>query len=232
MEKYKDILNSYNIICDDSILSKLKDFYNLLIEENKKYNLTRITDETDFIYKHFIDSILPIQNIKLYGTVCDMGAGAGFPSIPLALFNPDINFVLIDSVLKKVQFLNIVKEKLNLKNITVYHTRIEDIKKLNLKFDFILARALASINTLLEYSMPFLKKNCYLLAYSTKTYKEELKNAENAFKILNAVFENFVNYKFFYNNELYDRNLLIIKKIKETPNIFPRNKNLARLKPL
>ena len=150
MEELKSYLDSQKIEYNSQILEKFELFYNLLIEWNNKFNLTAITDKKDVEIKHFIDSITAYPYIKDNSYICDIGAGAGFPSIPLAILKPNCKFILIDSLNKRINFLNEVCSQLKLDNCTCIHTRVEDFALKNKEtFDITLARAVAPLNILL-----------------------------------------------------------------------------------
>jgi len=225
----REKLEALKLLNIDDKLNKFKLFYNLTIETNKKFNLTTIISINDFETKHFIDSL---ESFKfLNGEILDIGAGAGFPSIPLAIVREDLNFTLVESVGKKANFLIEVKEKLALNNIEIKKNRIEEFKK-DKRYDTIVARAVAPLNTLLEYSLPFLKLDGNLIAYKGENYNEELKEAQNALTILGGELEKIYNYNLNINKETQKRSLIIIKKTKETNPKYPRKGNKARLKPL
>ena len=200
-------------------MEKLKQFYNYLIEENKKQNLTRITDWDDFFEKHYLDSIEAEQFIEKNANVLDVGVGAGFPSIPLKLVRDDLNILMLDSLKKRCEYLERVIELLELKRIMALHTRIEDFSAKEV-FDVVVSRAVAPLPTLLEYLAPFAKIGGLVICY-----KSENERAENAEKILGLEIEKVHQYK-------DNRFLLIYRKTKETPSFYPRAKNLPRLKPL
>jgi len=161
----------------------------------------------------------------------DVGVGAGFPSVPLAIVLKDINFTLVETIGKKVSFLNNIKEKLQLKNIDIKKTRIEDLDK-SFKFDFCVSRAVASLSTLLEYTLPFVKKDGFVICYKSANYLQELELSKNALEILGGTLEKIENYKLELNDEVMDRYLVVIKKTSETPDKYPRNGNKPRLKAL
>ena len=170
----------------DDAMQKLKKYYELLIEWNKKINLTAITNEEDVYLKHFYDSLTLIKVIDLNKeeTLCDIGTGAGFPGIVLKIFYPHLKLTLIDALNKRINFLNKVCEELNLKDVTLIHARAEEYAKTNRdKFDVVTARAVAPLNILLEYSLPILKKDKYFIALKGN---ENTKESLNALKILNS----------------------------------------------
>jgi len=157
MEILKQIFDKHNIKCSEKQLKQFEIYFNYLVEENSKYNLTAITEKIDVFYKHFLDSILPYQIFKENSKVIDVGTGAGFPCIPLAILRNDLEFVSIDSVEKKVNFVKNLVDKLQLKNVQVIHTRCEDLAKMpeyRETFDYSIARAVAPLSSLLEYCIP------------------------------------------------------------------------------
>lgn len=230
MNNLKNYLNQLKIENIDLIIDKFKLYYNLLIEWNNKINLTSITEKEDVEIKHFIDSLTSYNLIEDNSLICDIGAGAGFPSIPLAIVKPNCKFVLIDSLNKRINFLNELINKLNLKNCVCIHSRIEDYARKNLnKFDYCIARAVAALPTLLEYTIPLLKIKGSLIAYKGSNYQEEIDISNNALNKLNS--------KIVAKNELTlpnndKRCLLQIIKNNNCLNIYPRSGNKPRLNPL
>ena len=155
-----DIFNKYNFKIDKKQAEKFELFYQFLIKENEKYNLTAITDKKEVIFKHFLDSVLAEKNISKNAKIIDVGSGAGFPAIPLKILRSDLEIVMLDSLNKRVNFLNEAIKILDLKNISAVHGRAEDFIKNNReKFDYATARAVAPLNTLLEYLLPYVKVN-------------------------------------------------------------------------
>lgn len=230
MEELKKYLESLKIQNIDKILNKFSIYYDLLIEWNNKFNLTSITDKKDVEIKHFIDSISSYNYINNNSLICDIGAGAGFPSIPLAILKNDSHFVLVDSLNKRVNFLNEVINKLELKNCECIHARVEDfaIKNKN-RFDYTIARAVAPLNILLEYTIPLLKINGKLIAYKGSNIDEEINEAKNAFNLLNSKISN----KYILSLPNGDfRCLLEVIKTNNCLNKYPRSGNKPRTNPL
>ncbi len=230
-ELLKNLFNKYNIECDDDKLNQLEMFYQMVIEKNQVMNLTNIIEEKEFAIKNILDSVLPINTIKENATLIDVGAGAGFPSIPLKILRPDLKITMIDSLKKRVEFLKNAIQILKLKNIQVIHTRAEDYAKLKREqFDVCVARAVARLNTLLEYCLPFVNKNGIMIAYKSLKADEELEEAKNALNILGG---KVINLQSIFVKEIESMRVnIIIKKEKQTPLLYPRNKNLAKLKPI
>ena len=224
----KDLFEKYNIKLTDKQLQKLQIFYSDVIEKNKVLNLTAITEERDFYIKHYIDSLLPAKYLQ--GKVLDIGTGAGFPGIPLKIFNENLNLYLLDSLNKRLVFLNEEIERLYLNNIFTIHARCEDYAKTKEResFDYVVSRAVAKLNTLCEYALPFLKIGGVFVAYKSGEVSEELENSKNAIKILGGELLEIKNFNIEDNN----RTLIFIKKIKNTPNKYPRGQNKPKTSPI
>lgn len=228
MEKIK-LFEKYNLNLTEEKLNKLNIFYSELIFYNNSFNLTAITEENEVFIKHFLDSIFPQFLIEKNSSVIDIGAGAGFPSLPLKIYRPDLSVTMIDSLNKRVNFLNDVIKKLELENISAFHARAEDFAKTSREsFDYAVVRAVAKIPTLIEYAFPLLKVGGKLLCYKGGDVEEELKQSENALKILGGVVERVEK----FNLEGNSRTIVLIKKLEHTPSKYPRSKNLPKLKPL
>ena len=228
MEKIK-LFEKYNLNLTEEKLNKLNIFYSELIFYNNTFNLTAITEENEVFIKHFLDSIFPEFLIEKNSSVIDIGAGAGFPSIPLKIYRPDLNVTMIDSLNKRVNFLNEIIKKLELENISAFHARAEDFAKTSREsFDYAVVRAVAKIPTLIEYAFPLLKVGGRLLCYKGGDVEEELNQSENALKILGGVVERVEK----FNLEGNSRTIVLIKKLEHTPSKYPRSKNLPKLKPL
>ena len=202
-------------------------YYNLLIEWNQKFNLTSITQKDQVELLHFKDSILPQDLIKQNATVLDIGSGAGFPSVPLKIVREDLDITMVDSLNKRIAFLNEVIEKLRLTDIIALHKRAEELDK-NIKYDVVTARAVAPLRVLCEYCIPFVKIGGIMLAYKSDEVEQELKEAQNAIEILGGKLESVQKRKL----DDIVRSFVIIKKIKPTPSAYPRGGNKPRIKPL
>ena len=227
----KERFSAYNIELTKEQTVMFEKYYNLLIEWNNKFNLTSITDMQEVIEKHFVDSVLPYNLLPQNAKAIDIGAGAGFPSIPLKIVRPDISFLLIDSVNKKITFINEVINKLDLQNVVALHTRIEDLASnpaYRETFDICVSRAVARLNTLAEYSLPFIKIGGSMVAYKSRQIKDEVLEAQKAITLLGGEIKDIsIN-----NLENGERNVLIVEKINNTPDKYPRDKNLPRTKPI
>lgn len=231
MKNLKKIFEKYNISVTQKQESQFDDYFTSLIETNKFLNLTAITEENDVLIKHFLDSVLPEKYISANSTVVDIGSGAGFPAIPLKIIRPDLEICMVDSLNKRVNFLNQTISNLSLENTSAVHSRAEDFAKNNReKYDVAVARAVANLNTLAEYLLPLVKIGGSAIIYKSAKLDEELKNAQNAIKILGGEIETVVHYNI--EEENLERNVLIIKKISNTPNKYPRSKNAPKTNPL
>ena len=230
-EKLKKIFEKYKILLNENQLLQFEKYYQFLVEENKKYNLTSITDEEDVVFKHFLDSVLPEKYITSNASCIDVGTGAGFPAIPLKIVRPDLFVCMVDSLQKRVNFLNQTINMLGLKNIEAHHARAEDFAVKNReKFDFALSRAVAQVPTLSEYLLPFVKIGGKVIMYKSQKVEEELCSGEKAIKVLGGKVEDFIKMRI---DEIdAERNFIVIKKVQNTPQKYPRGKNLPKTKPI
>lgn len=223
---------------------KFQTYYELLTEWNQKINLTAITEYEEVVRKHFIDSALLLRCEKFTGRkgkrVLDVGTGAGFPGIVLSILCPEASFVLLDSLKKRVDFLNLVIEKLQLKNVQVFHGRAEDFgrqKDFRNQFDFVVSRAVAELPLLLEYCIPFVRKDGYFISYKGRKYKKEMEMADNALEKLSCHFENEEIFslngeRLFQDDEQDKRVLLFIQNEKDTDSKYPRRAGKPKKNPL
>ena len=221
-EEFIEKLKELNIILTQVQLNQLEKYYELLIEWNKKINLTRIVEKKDVYLKHFYDSITLIKAIDLTKEqeLCDIGTGAGFPGIVLKIVFPHLNITLVDALNKRIEFLKLVIKELNLKSINAIHERAEIFIRQNKnKFDIITCRAVAKLNIISEICIPGLKINGYFIPMKAQI-DEEIKDIKFLDK-LNSKLENIVSFKLPYENSI--RNLVVIKKISSTNDMYPRN---------
>lgn len=232
----KQLFLNYGIDISDEEIEKFNSFYRLLIEWNKKMNLTAITDYTEVIKKHFLDSCLIFRKFNrnmFYGKmIIDVGTGAGFPGIPLAIMLPDTKFVLMDSLNKRIEFLDKVVSELELSNVSLIHSRAEKLGKNEIyreNFDYCISRAVAGLPILLEYCSPFIKVDGKLLLYKSIRVDDEINDAQNALDLLNCIVED--DY-ILVQEEEYSRNLLIISKTELTPIKYPRKPGKVKKSPL
>ena len=186
--RFIEELNKLGINLSDTQLNQLDKYYNLLVKYNKVMNLTGITEHNEVYLKHFYDSITIIKTIDLnsVNSLCDIGTGAGFPGLVLKIVFPNLTVTLLDSLNKRINFLNTVIKELNLKNIEAIHARAEEYATVNRnKFDVTTSRAVAHLSNLLEYAIPMTKENGYFIALKGNL-EEELNEASNAIKVLNV----------------------------------------------
>ena len=224
-------LNKINIFPNENQLNKLSKYYELIVEYNKNMNLTGITDKEQVYLKHFYESLTLTKIIDLSKeeTLCDIGSGAGFPGIVIKILFPNLKITLIDSLNKRINFLNIVIKELDLKNCEAIHYRIEEYGKINReKFDIVTARAVANINQLLEYSIPLLKVNKYFIAMKGKI--DPIEDYKGALKKLSCNIKKIIEFKLPYENS--DRSLICFKKVSKTSKMFPRKFAEIKNKPL
>ncbi len=221
-----------NIKLTDDMLDKFYAYFQLLVEWNEKINLTAITQINDVYVKHFADSIYGAKFLEKNSTLCDIGTGAGFPALVLKIVRPDLCVTLVDALDKRIKFLNAVIEILKLDNITTLHFRAEDKafkdEYLNY-FDTVTARAVASMPTLSEYCLPFVKVGGKFVAYKSDKIDDELNASKNAFAVLGG---KFVKNHLYNLDENTTRVLVEVRKTKKTDSKFPRDKNRPKTKPL
>ncbi len=239
MEKSKfidDLINKAKQISVEITEKEANMFYEydkLLLDWNEKINLTAITDEREIILKHFIDSLTINRYIENADNVMDIGTGAGFPGVPLKIVNENKRFILVDALNKRVNFLEEIKKVLNLKNLDLIHSRSEDLAK-NLMYreniDVVTSRAVANLRVLVEYMLPFIKLNGLCICMKGPNSKEEIIEAENAIKILGGKIENID--KIILPESEIERNIIIIRKVSNTPNKYPRKAGTASKQPL
>ena len=208
-------------------------YMDLLIEWNQKINLTAITEPKEIILKHFIDSLSISKYIEKNMTLVDVGTGAGFPGIPLLIYRDDIKVTLVDSLNKRLIFLNEVINQLELDNVEIIHSRVEDFgknKKYREKFDIATARAVANLAVLSEYLIPLVKIGGKCICMKGNTIDEEAKKSEKAFNILGA--KNSKIEKIQLPNSDIERNIVILDKIKSTSVKYPRKAGMPTKEPL
>ncbi|MFA6860353.1 MAG: 16S rRNA (guanine(527)-N(7))-methyltransferase RsmG [Clostridia bacterium] len=233
IEKLLKIFASYNIGLTQEQAKLFEKYFKLLISWNEKFNLTAITDEDEVIVKHFLDSVLLAEFIPKNASVVDVGSGAGFPGIPLKILRDDINLVMIDSLQKRVGFLEEMIKELNLNNSSAIHTRGEDFASPNQnreKFDVCVSRAVARLATLSEVCLPLVKVGGLFVPSKSAECKEEVEEAKKAISILGGEFQKTIEIHIVENGS--QRSFPIIKKIKPTQAKYPRGKNLPKTNPL
>ena len=209
------------------------DYMNLLIEWNEKINLTAITDPEEIILKHFIDSITILKELEDNSKVVDVGTGAGFPGIPLSIMNPSLKITLVDSLNKRLIFLQEVVDKLNLKNVEIVHARAEEFgqnKKYREKFDISTSRAVANLSTLSEYLIPLVKVDGKVISMKASQAQEEINDAQKAIEVLGGKIEKIDEFNLPQSD--IGRTVIIIKKEKQTPNKYPRKPGTPSKEPI
>ena len=227
----RDINKIYNTEILGEKRQKLEAFRALLLEYNQRYNLTTILEEKEVYYKHFLDSAAGVDLFTQNATVAEIGSGAGFPSIVLKILRDDLSFDLFESVGKKCEFLKVVVDKLDLSNVRVHNIRAEDAAKAEYreKFDYVTARAVARMNTLCEYCLPFVKVGGKFIAYKSGDVTE-IEEAQNAYKILGGKLVEV--YPYALPEDFGNRVLAVVQKVKNTPAKYPRGQGKERKMPL
>ena len=231
--KLKDAGRKINIDISDKESKSFFDFMNLLIEWNEKMNLTAITEPNDVILKHFIDSITIDKHINRNSSVIDVGTGAGFPGIPLSIVRNDLKITLMDSLNKRINFLNEVIKDINLENVNTIHSRAEELgrdKNFREKFDVATSRAVAPLNVLLEYMLPFIKVGGCCICMKGANVDEEIENSKNALKVLNGKIEKIEKFELPEIDNV--RNIIIIRKTGNIPGKYPRKPGTPSKEPL
>ncbi|WP_353893288.1 16S rRNA (guanine(527)-N(7))-methyltransferase RsmG [Proteinivorax hydrogeniformans] len=216
---------------DTDQVEKLKKYKELLLAWNEKMNLTAIVDEQAIIVKHFIDSMLP-ASLFTEGKVIDVGTGAGFPIVPLKILKPELDVWGLDALNKRITFLEEVREELGIE-LNLIHGRAEEYAKKDVSretFEFATSRAVAPLNILAEYNLPFLKVGGNFVAYKGSNYKEEISDGESALKVLGGEIEDVFQYKLPVTEE--QRFAIIIKKVFKTPAKYPRKPGIPKKRPL
>lgn len=238
-EFLKNRMKNIGIEIDDEQTDKFLLFYDILLEWNKVMNLTAITDYKDVVDKHFVDSVSLIKTIdKEYlksGNVylIDIGTGAGFPGIPLKIIFPELNITLLDSLNKRIKFLNEVIKKIGLESIKTIHGRAEDFarqKEHREQYDLCISRAVANLAVLSEYSLPYVRRTGYFISYKSGDIENEVKESEKAVKILGGKVEDIV--KFSLPGTDIQRSFVKINKINNTEKKYPRKAGIPSKEPL
>ena len=233
--QFEKDLEVLGIKLNEKQIKQFLTYYEMLVEWNSFMNLTAITEFEDVMKKHFIDSISLIKayDISKPVNVIDVGTGAGFPGLALKIAYPNLKITLLDSLNKRIQFLNEVIQKLQLEEITTIHGRAEDYSKkeeYREKFDLCVSRAVANLSTLSEYCLPYVKKDGYFISYKSEKVSEEIIIAEHAIKILGGIIDRQIEF-YLPESDIY-RNLFVIKKVENTPKKYPRKAGLPSKEPL
>ena len=231
--KFRNSMKSIGIELTDSQLNAFETYYDMLIDRNKVMNLTAITEFDEVMDKHFLDSVYLFRSIKLEAdyNLIDIGTGAGFPGIPLKIVFPELKITLLDSLNKRVGFLNDLIEELNLNNIEAIHGRAEDIarnKAYRASYDIAVSRAVANLSTLSEYCLPFVKIGGKFVSYKSGDCADEVDNAKAAIHLLGGKINKIDEFSYSNNS----RSFIVIDKVMNTSSKYPRKAGLPSKKPL
>lgn len=240
---FTESLTSLGISLNDNQIQQFNKYYEMLIEKNKVMNLTAITEYEDVVIKHFADS-LSIVNVDIFKKklstggqknvkVIDMGTGAGFPGIPLKIAFPELEITLMDSLNKRIVFLNDVIKELGLTKITAIHGRAEEAarkEEYREQYDFAVSRAVAKLNSLSEFCLPFVKKDGYFIPYKSGDIADEMEVGLKAVTTLGGKVEDTINFTLPHSD--FNRSLIVIHKVKNTPPAYPRGGGKVLSKPL
>lgn len=231
----KTAADEVNIEFNEDMYNKFIKYMRLVQEWNQKINLTAITEDEDFIKKHFIDCIKAFKSPELKNakTVIDVGTGAGFPGMPIAILREDIEVTLLDSLNKRINFLDLVVRELGLKNVTTIHSRAEDgarNKNLRESFDIATSRAVANMAVLSEFCLPYVKISGYFVALKGPAIEEELESSKKALNVLGGKLLR-VDETIIEDTDL-NHNIVVVEKIKECPKTYPRKAGTVTKKPI
>ena len=236
MKDIRHYCSEMNMPLTDQQYQQFDTYRDMVIEKNKVMNLTAITDPEEFALKHFADSLslLTVSDLITEGaSVIDVGTGAGFPSVPIKIARPDIKLTLLDSLAKRIRFLDEVIEKVKLDAVTTIHSRAEEGSRnpqLRDSFDIALSRAVANLSTLTEYCLPYVKVGGYFISYKSDEVDEELASSRHAISVLGGKLEDTISLTLADSD--INRRFIIIKKIKPTPRAYPRKPGTAKREPL
>ena len=229
-----NVLNNWHFDISDIQIKQLDIFYEMLIEKNKVMNLTAITEFDEVIIKHFVDSLSICTVIpSSISNVCDLGTGAGFPGLPMAIAYPDLKFTLIDSLNKRIKFLQEVVDAIGLKNVELIHGRAEEVgrnKNIRESFDLVVSRAVANIATLSEYCLPLVSVGGYFISFKSGDIADEITLSGNAISKLGGDLKNPVYFSL--PDTDINRSFIIIDKVKNTPKVYPRKAGTPSKEPL
>lgn len=223
------------ITLDENQKKQFTDFYEYLVEKNKVMNLTGITEFQEVLIKHFLDSLACVKAVDMsrIKRIMDIGTGAGFPGVPLKIAFPHLEACLLDSLKKRVNFLEETFQMLKLENITAIHGRAEEYaknKQYRETYDLCVSRAVSNLATLSEYCLPYVKTGGYFISYKSGTVREEVEQAQKAVKILGGKIQDVVYFQL-PDSEI-QRSLVVIEKIKATPGRYPRKAGTPLKEPL
>lgn len=232
---FQTSLKEKGIELSEKQLAQFETYFKLLVEWNEKMNLTAITEKEEVYLKHFYDSVTAAFyfDFKRDITVCDVGAGAGFPAIPLKICFPEIKLTVVDSLNKRIGFLEHVANELGLENVSMYHDRAETFAhkpEFRQQFDLVMARAVARLSVLSELCLPLVKKGGHFLGMKGANLPGEVRDGEKAVQLLGGKIQDI--YSFSLPIEESERNIVIIEKVKETPKKFPRKPGTPNKSPI
>jgi 16S rRNA (guanine527-N7)-methyltransferase len=232
---FSNLLKEKGVTLSDDQLTKFEIYFNMLVEWNENINLTAITEKGEVYLKHFYDSITPTFyfDFNKVTNICDVGAGAGFPSIPIKIIYPHLKVSIVDSLQKRIKFLNELSNKLELENVAFYHYRAEDfgrIENIRESFDLVTARAVARMSVLSELCLPLVKKDGSFIALKGANLEEELKVSNQGINILGGEISSID--KFLLPIEESERNIVVINKTRKTPKKYPRKPGVPNKTPL
>lgn len=234
-EEFKQLLSQKDIQLSDHQMKQFARYFELLVEWNEKMNLTAITEEKEVYLKHFYDSISLafFEDFASNKAICDVGAGAGFPSIPLKIVFPTLKVTIVDSLNKRITFLNELVQALELEDVSLYHDRAETFGQqaaFRASFDYVTARAVARLNVLSELCLPLVKKDGFFLALKAAKSEEEITEAKPAIAVLGGKFQKEVSFTLPITDD--ERHIVVIQKKKETPKKYPRKPGLPNKQPI
>ena len=232
INNFYDAVKELGITLTKDQMNKLEEYYNLLVTENEKINLTTITEKEDVYLKHFYDSLTLIKayNLRKEVTLCDIGTGAGFPGVVLSICFPNLRVTVVESIKKKINFLFLVKNELELKNLFICNERAEIFARNNVeKYDIVTSRAMARLNMLNEMCIPLVKVNGYFIPMKANL-DEELEEAKTSIEIMNSRLEEVITFNLPVENSV--RNLVVIKKLGNNKKKYPRDYKQIKNMPL
>lgn len=234
-DEFYQTLTEENLPITEEKMNQFKIYYDLLVEWNNKINLTAITDEQEVYLKHFYDSLslAKYHNFDDSISLCDVGSGAGFPSIPLKILFPSLEITIVDSLQKRINFLDLLTSSLSLDSVYLYHDRAENFgqnKEHRESFDFVTARAVARMSVLSELCLPLVKPGGYFLAMKASGGSEEMKIAEKAITVLGG--KSIEDIAFELPKNAGERHIYVIKKVKKTPKKYPRQSGTPNKSPI
>lgn len=235
LKKFDDTLKKWNLTLTEKQKNQFLIYYEMLIEKNRVMNLTAVTEFSEVVEKHFLDSIslCTIEDLSKKKSILDLGTGAGFPGIPLKIMFPELEITLADSLNKRILFLQEVIDTLKLKNIVTVHARAEELAKqkdFREAFDLCVSRAVANLSTLSEYCLPFVKIGGKFISYKSGEIVAEKENAKYAISLLGGELEKV--YKFALDGTDLQRSFVVIDKVKKTPKAYPRKAGTPSKNPL